>query len=722
MPDAFVFTRLYLPRPLEAQTLNVLLTRLLSSDIPRPLSLEVVASIDGVMPVLGCAPTAAQRLKRLLAGLLPGVGFGAATRPDVAAVSRLTARPGGLPLAEVEPERIVSGLYQALAARRGQEVLGIQLVLGRAHRPQELRATALDPLQPLGSRLLDGIRPAPTVTRNRMQTHIAQARIDTVLRIGTSADTAKRRHSLIWEVFGALQSLESPGVRFSLVRDSPARWKSAQVGPGTKLRLATSELVPLLGWPLGDRDYPGVPALHPRVLPVPETISRTDAVFAVGTAPGPERPIGLDPQSRLQHLIALGPTGSGKSTLLEHLILSDIAAGRACCVIEPKAQLVTRILDTAPPDAVGQIVVLDAADAETPVGFNPLDVGDRDPDIVVDGILAALGAVFHDGWGPRTEYLVQGALLSLARAGQHRGTPYTLIDLPTVFTDAAFRRPVIAAVQDDPTLSAFWAEFEDMRPAQRAAVIASPLNKLRKIVLRKPLVRVLGQSQPRFRLRDIFREKKTVLVPLNDALLGEGASKLLGSLIVAELFLATTERAAEKEPMKRPGMIFIDEVQNYLHLPTTVENAMSVFRSYGVGLHVAHQYRKQLPDGMRSGLDANARSKVCFALDSDDASDMAKRAPALTREDFEMLPEHHIYARLIASGKRTEWCSAAVLPPAPSHGAAAAIREASREQYGARPAASQPSPHEQVSAPTAERDQSAGPATVRRSHQRARQS
>ncbi|MCB8045035.1 TraM recognition domain-containing protein [Microbacterium oxydans] len=260
--------------------------------------------------------------------------------------------------------------------------------------------------------------------------------------------------------------------------------------------------------------------------------------------------------------------------------------------------------------------------------------------------------------------------------------PYTLIDLPTLLTDAAFRRPVVAAVQDDATLAAFWAEFEDMRPAQRAAVIASPLNKLRKIVMRKPLVRVLGQAQPRFRLRDIFREKKTVLVPLNDALLGEGAAKLLGSLIVAELFLATTERAAEKEPMKRPGMIFIDEVQNYLHLPTSVENAMSVFRSYGVGLHVAHQYRKQLPDQMRSGLDANARSKVCFALDTDDAHDMAKRAPALTAADFETLTKHHVYARLVAGSTPTEWCSAAVLPPAPDSSAADLIRDASREQYG----------------------------------------
>lgn len=716
MPEPTHFTRLHLPRPLSAETVSVLLMRLASSDTPRPITFELQASPDGVAVQVGCARTAVTRLKRLLGGMVPGVRFEAATRADVAAVSRVTARPGGLPLAASEPEQVVASLYQALASRRDSEVMAVQLVLGGVRRPQQLSTTPLDPLQPLGSRLIDGIRPAPIDTRKRLHQHAGQIRFLATLRIGVTADTAKRRHALVWDVFGALQQLESPGVRFSILRDSASRWREARPGGGNVMRLTADELIPLLGWPLGERDYPGAPTVHPRLLPVPEIISRSQGVFATGTAPGPTRPIGLDPHSRLTHTVILGPTGSGKSTLIEHLVLDDIAAGRACCVIEPKAQLVDRILRTAPVEAAGQIVLLDATDEDATVGFNPLDVGDRDPDIVVDGILAAFAAIFQDGWGPRTEYLIQGALLSLARAGQRRSEPYTIIDLPQLLTDAAFRRPVIASVQDDPTLSAFWEEFEDMRPAQRAAVIAPSLNKLRKIVLRKPLVRVLGQSQPRFRLRDIFREHKTVLVPLNDALLGAGASKLLGSLIVAELFLATTERAAERDPMKRPGMVFIDEVQNYLHLPTPIGDAMSVFRSYGVGLHVAHQYRDQLPATMRAGFDANARSKLCFALEPDDARDMAKQAPSLTPADFQALPKHHVYARLVAGGTPTEWCSGLVRPPAPETGAGEHIREASRERYGARPIDHAP-PHPAASPPMA------GEATqVRRSHQKARQS
>ncbi|WP_339619534.1 type IV secretory system conjugative DNA transfer family protein [uncultured Salinibacterium sp.] len=696
MSESLVFTRLHLPRPLTPNTLRQLLERMMSGDVPRPLILEVHATSAGVTHLLGCAPTAVQRLKRLLSGSLPGVGFEATTRPDVAAVSRVVAHPTSLPLANVEAEEISAAIYQALAARRGDEQVALQIIVGRSHAPRSLPPNAPDPLQPFGSRLLDGVRPASGTTKTQLSQRMSVPTLATTLRIAVTAKTKKRHSALTWEVFGALQLLESPGVHFTLNRDTPFRWATASVGRG--LRLSASELLPLLGWPLGDRDYPGIPGAHPRLLQVPEVVSRTESVFATGTAPGPKRPVGIDPISRLQHAVVLGPTGSGKSTLLEHLILSDIKAGRACCVIEPKSQLIERILATAPKETAERIVVLDATDTEAPVGFNPLDVGDRDPDIVVDGILAALAAVFNDSWGPRTEYLIQGALLSLARAGQKRAEPYTLIDLPRLFTDDAFRRPIVAAVQDDITLAAFWEEFEAMRPAQRAAVIASPLNKLRKIVMRKPLVAVLGQSKPRFRLRDIFRDRMVVLVPLNDALLGTGASRLLGSLVVAELWMATLERAQEKSPMKRPGMVFIDEVQNYLHLPTPIDDVLATSRSYGVAWHLAHQYRDQLPSKMRTALDVNARTKICFGLDPDDARDMARQAPLLTADDFQALDQHHIYTRLVAGGTPMPWCSALALPPLieTSHGRE--IREASRRRYGADPPEAAPVAEKKIAA------------------------
>lgn len=720
MTDAFVFTRLFLPRPLEADTLVRLLSRMMSTDIPRPLSLEVHAAEGEIQHLLGCPKTAVQRLKRLLAGVFPEVRFGAAKRPDVASVSRVVATPSGLPLAEVtDPEAIVAAFFAALASRRGDEILSLQLILGRTHHPAQVPRTVADPGQSLTSRLLEGSRDAPADVHRRLRETAAHPRMDVTVRIGVTSDNPKRQAALTYEIFGALQLLESPGVRLTLTRESLPKWQRAEAAR-RPLRVTAEQLLVLLGWPLGESNYPGIPPVHPRRLPVAEIVTSTESVFAVSTAPGPERQIGIDPQSRLQHVLAIGPTGSGKSTLLEHLILSDGLAGRACVVIEPKKQLCDSILERAPKEMAGQIVLMDSVDTEAVVGFNPLDAGDRDPHILADGILAALAAVFSDGWGPRTEYLIHGGLLSLAIAGQRRGIPYTLLDLPRILTETSFRRSVSTVVSDDPTLKALWTEFDDMRPGQRAAVVAAPLNKLRKLVMRKPLVAVLGQAQPRFRLRDVFRERKTVLIPLNEALIGAGAATLLGSLIVAELFMAALERAGEKDPQKRPGMVFIDEVQNYLHLPTSLDSALGVFRSYGVGLHVAHQHRNQLPQTMRAAFDANARSKIAFTLEPDDAREIAKQAPELTKEDFQTLPVYEIYARLFAGGVPTNWCSARALPPAPEVGASDEIRQMSRDLYGALPPEPEPVGASPV-APEPGSPPTTGEGAQRRSHQRRRQ-
>jgi hypothetical protein len=684
MPEPFVFTRLYLPRPIEIDAVTSLVARLTKSDVSRPLSFEVRAVDDGIHYILGCAPTSVHKLKHLLRGLAPEIVFDAAVRMPFAAVRRVGARQNGMPVTPPDPEQLTADIYGALAARRAGETLVLQIVLRRARAPQSTRPDAPDPLQPLGSRLWHGIRKAAPETRRKLQEHAATPRIQVTVRLGVNGPDPKRRESLTHGLFGSLQGLEAIGVQLRLTPE-PARELHLGSPKHARLELTASELAPLLGWPLGEGNLPGVDPLHPKRLPVRKDVSRTESVFAIGTAPGPERLIGFDPVGRLQHSVAIGPTGSGKSVLLEHLILSDIAAGRACVVVEPKKQLVDSILDRVPASAAGQIVVLNAAD-EFPVGFNPLELGpDDDPYVVADNLLAAFAALFQDGWGPRTEYLIQGALVTLLIAGKGRGTPFTLVDLPLLLTDAPLRLEATKYVSDDPMLATFWREFEEMPVRQRINQIAAPLNKLRKLVLRKNLVAVLGQPSPRFRLRDVFREGKTVLVPLNEALLGKGAANFLGSLILAELWTATLKRASEKEPWKRPGMIFVDEVQNYLHLPTDIGDAMATSRSYGVAWHVAHQFRAQLPPSMREGFDTNARAKFVFALGPKDAADLAKHAPDLSADDFQRLGKYEIYGRVVVDGAPTDWFSARTSPPAPIVSAAEVIREASRTLYGLQP-------------------------------------
>lgn len=681
MPEPFVFTRLYLRRPIEPRTVSNLIGRLAGSDIPRPLALEVRIDDTGIQYLLGCTPTSVRKLQNVLRGFVPGLSFDSATRAPLASAARVEAIRNGMPPSTVAPEDLVAALYSELVTRRKGETIALQVVLGRAHGPVSIRPDAPDPLQPIGSRLWYGVKKAAPDTRRKLQEHAAEPRLQVAVRIGVDAPTPQRREALARGIFGSLQGLDAIGVRLKLIREPASRIHKA-VPTHLRLELTPTELTPLLGWPLGERDLSGIDPLHPKRLPVPEEVSETESIFATSSGSGPERLVGFETSGRLQHSVCVGPTGSGKSVLLEHLILSDIAAGRACAVIEPKRQLIDSILDRVPATSAGRIVVLDAAEP-LPVGFNPLELGPGDdPYVVADNLLAAFAALFEDGWGPRTAYLIQGALVTLLVAGQRRGVPYTIIDLPNLLTDAPLRLEAVREVQDDPALATFWREYEEMPVRQRVNQIAAPLNKLRKIVMRRNLVAVLGQPSPRFKLRKLFEEGKTVLVPLNEALIGKGAANFLGSLVLAELWTATLKRATEREPWKRPGMIFVDEVQNYLHLPTDIGDAMATSRSYGVAWHVAHQFRAQLPPTMREGFDTNARSKFVFALGPKDAADLAKHAPDLTAEDFQKLGKYEIYSRLISDGAPTDWFSARTLPPAPATGARTEILRANRDRFG----------------------------------------
>jgi hypothetical protein len=684
MTDPIFYRRLYLPLPLDAATTMRLIARLTSLDAPRPAVFETRADDNGVVHLIGSTIERLGHLTRLVEDQLPGARtVTSAPRDPLDSAGRLHIEPDSLPLNADASDAALHGLYAALGLRRPGEVISLQVALGNGHRPQLLPAATADPTdRSVWAALTRGTRPASNELRSRLKRRAEQPTLDVNVSVGVTAESPERRRVLAHQVLGALQTLEAPGVRIELVGGKARDANDPGHLHRFRLRLSPAELAPLLGWPLGGAELPGMPSMHPKLLAAPAGLPGTDNVFAVTTAPGDTRPVGIRPEARLQHLVLTGPTGSGKSMVFAHLILSDIVAGRPVIVVDPKRQLIDYVADRIPEGHIENVVVLDAADPH-PVGFNPLDTEGRNADIVVDGILEAFKAVFDDGWGPRTEDLLHAGLLSLAHAGVGRGEPYTLLDLPRLLTDASFRRTVTGAVAGNDTLASFWAGFDELSPGARANIIAAPMNKLRKYALRPNLAAVLGQTRPKFRLRDVFREGKTVLIPLNDALLGPGAAQLLGSLVTSELWMATLERAAETNPTSRPASIYIDEVQQFLNLPTSIADALATSRSYGVSWNLAHQFRAQLPPAMRSAFDANARNKVVFGLGADDARDLARMAPQLESEDFMALPPYEIYAQLVDSSGTTGWFSARTAPPAASLESGDRVHASSRQRYGA---------------------------------------
>ncbi|KAB1150882.1 type IV secretory system conjugative DNA transfer family protein [Streptomyces luteolifulvus] len=594
----------------------------------------------------------------------------------------MRVRPSYLPLSMDTPETVSRAVLSALAVPLAEgEALVVQVVLGPRILPGVLPAEFPDPSLPPARLLLTGSRPAGAELRTRLRKRVEHPGFMTTVRVGATASTRKRRTTLLMGLLSGLTVAQGPGTRIRLVHDSAARLNEGRQPWLWPLRLSVPELAGLLAFPLGDEELPGLPPLHPKPLRVAAHVHQGERVFARSAAPGDDqRSVGIAPTDQTFHGVAYGPSGSGKTNVLLHLILADIAAGRPVVVLDPKRQLIDSIMARVPADQVDRIVELNPGDT-SPVGFNVLDVGHRDPDVVVDGILAVFASVFADGFGPRTADIFSSGLRTLAR-GSLPNAPATLTDLPRLFTDPAFRRPYVGRVQDDLALAGFWAAWDEQGPAAQATVLAAPMNKLRQFLLRPAVVRMLDQRSGRFRLRDVFKANKVVLVPLNEGLVGPGVASLLGSLVIAEVWQAVQERAGEPNAHLRPGTVYVDEAPRFVHLPTSLADALAISRSLSVGWFLAAQFRSQFPPELRTAVDINARSKVVFATEADDARDLAtKLAPELEPADFMSLPRFHAYANLVANGAPSGWGLVRTLPPPPVIADPEAVRAVARANY-----------------------------------------
>jgi len=679
-----VWLRLHWQRPIEAQAVTELF-RLWAADPRSPqLVLETRSASTGVAQFLGVPKMHERYLRQQLRHVIPGAFVTDARtseRPAMVAAGSVRLSRSQRPLRTSDPVNVVRAMLSAIGAAHDGELLVTQLVLGPRVSPQFVAATPATLITELPLTLTLPV-PKDSEARAALRTKRAEPAFRVCLRLGVTASTRTRRRALMLGLLNGVRTAESPGVRLRLVPESARRLNAGRSPWWWRVTLNVEELTGLLGWPIGESDLPGIPNLHPVSLPPVRTGGAIpDRIVGLATAPGHEHPVGLSVAASLRHGWVLGPSGSGKSTLLERLILQDIDAGRGVLVIEPKGDLVDAVLDRIPEHRRADVVVLDPTD-DTPVGCNPL-AAPGTAEVRADALLAVMRGLYADAWGPRTQDVVHAGLLTLARHGRDT----SLLMLPLLLTNSAYRRNATKgiAASDPVALGPFWAWYDSLSDAARAEVIAPVMNKLRAFLLDTRLRAVLGQTEPRFDLAGVLSDRKIVLVPLRKGSLGQGSAQLLGSLILATFWQACLSRTAVPAARRAPVMVYIDEVQDYLHLPTDLADALATARGLHLGFTLAHQYLGQLPRELRAGFLGNIGSRVCFQLDHDDATVMAKGHPELDADDFGALPAFHAYASLVSGQRRAPYVSARTLPSAPVTGDRKAIRRASTAAYG-RPA------------------------------------
>lgn len=568
-----------------------------------------------------------------------------------------------LPLGRDQRGDVARSLLAVFAATKHSEVLRLQVILGRRTAPK--RAPELD-----------------GISRTVIAGKHGQHGFGCAIRFASAARHEDRARNLLRDAAAALQGLEVPGVRISIKRSRTGSVVGARSPFLWPLWLSIEDLVPLLAWPVtndSERDLPGVPKAHPKLLPATAQHPKDGRPFGLSAASlrsGEQRLIGQGITDALAHTHVLGVSGTGKSTALAQMVLSDASAGRSAVVIDPKGDLIDDLLARLPEHRLDDVVVLDARET-SPVGINPL-IG-TDPDFAADSVLAVCHSLWADSWGPRTNDILHASLLTLARAGNA-----SLVMVPALLTNPGFRRritgPLIAA--DPLGLGSFWAIFNSWSDEQRGQAIQPLLNKLRQVLLRPSLRAIFGQTEPRFQISDVFTKQRIFLVALGKGTIGSEAAQLLGSIVTTHLWHAITQRSLVSANARKPVMVYIDEVQDYLRLPGDLGDALAQARGLGVGFTLAHQELGQLGK-LRGAVMANTRSKLIFQTAPDDARDLALAYgdEKLERRDFRALGAYQAYAQVLSGSATTPWVSVVTEPLPRAVRSADGIRAQSAARY-----------------------------------------
>ena len=222
-----------------------------------------------------------------------------------------------------------------------------------------------------------------------------------------------------------------------------------------------------------------------------------------------------------------------------------------------------------------------------------------------------------------------------------------------VMADDEFRQSLLKRCPEKSVVQ-FWKEVAerttgDYRLANFIPYIASKLNSL---VQAGFLADMLCSKRNDLRIGERMDRGQIILVNLNKGLLGSHESRLLGTILIMEIFAAGLARSAQPESKRRPVNVYVDEFQNFVS--DNVAAMLSEARKFGLRLTLANQTLAQLNanPGRQNLLEAvlgNVGNMILFRLGVPDADRLRMFLAPFSPEEMQELPNFHALARLLTA-------------------------------------------------------------------------
>lgn len=416
---------------------------------------------------------------------------------------------------------------------------------------------------------------------------------------------------------------------------------------GKGMILNTAEITSLFHMPNSTIDTPGIVWLLARFAPAPPSTPAEGLLIGENVFRGQHKNIFIKDEDRMRHMYVIGQTGTGKSTLFKNLILQDIRAGRGVCYIDPHGTDVEDILLRIPRERAKDVVYFDPGNLDRPMGLNLLEWHrPEEKDFLINEFLLMFYKLFDPNKtgmiGPQFEHWARNAALTIM-ANPEGGT---LIEIPRLFTDDAYRENLLRYVQD-PVVLRFWNEqLAKTADFHKSEMYNYFISKFGRFMTNELMRNIIGQPKSAFNVREIMDGQKILLVNLSKGKLGDINAFMLGMILVAKINSATLSRQDTAEVDRKPFYLYVDEFQNVA--TDTFATILSEARKYRLSLNITHQYITQLPEDVRNAVFGNVGAVVSFRLGIDDAKFLAPQfAPVFGENDIMNIERYNAYIRYL---------------------------------------------------------------------------
>ena len=432
----------------------------------------------------------------------------------------------------------------------------------------------------------------------------------------------------------SLSMLSTDGYSFeNLVNDFYNR-TSHRIG----MLLNAKELATLVHLPTPEISSAKVVRDSKKTKSAPEHLFDHNFVLGINTHHGQEQVVTLPSSVRLRHTHIIGATGTGKSTLILSMIAQDIKNGNGIAVLDPHGDLIESILTYIPKERFKDVIVIDPADGEFPVGFNILSAhSEIEKDILSSDLVASFKRL-STSWGDQMNSVFANAILAFLE-NEDGGT---LVDLRRFLVEKSFRDTFLKKVAD-PHVVYYW---QHEYPLLKSSSIGSILTRL-DTFLRPKLIRNMVAQKKSLDFEMILDTKKILLIKLSQGLIGAENSFLLGTFFVSKIYQSAMARQAKSKENRSDYFLYIDEFQNFI--TPSMSYILSGARKYHLGLILAHQDMQQLvkyDTELASAVVVNAGSRICFRLGDTDAKRFANGFSYFDTEDLENLDTGEAIVRI----------------------------------------------------------------------------